>query len=128
LTAKLSAEIEAFEKTMAEAETERRQRETGESPIEDGTSTLSENEVISQPIPNDALTPAPASPMKRKVNLPKALGILLEALDLELEAVSQAGAEAFNKRDFTRAQVILEFTNRLTDFRQSAKQLYDDYS
>jgi hypothetical protein len=128
LTAKLSAEIEAFEKTIAEAETERRQRETGESPIEDGISTLSENEVISQPIPNDALTSAPASPMKRKVNLPKALGILLEALDLELEAVSQAGAEAFNKRDFTRAQVILEFTNRLTDFRQSAKQLYDDYS
>ena len=131
LTAKLSAEIEAFERTMAEAETERLQRDsntTSQSAIEDGTSTLTENEVISQPIPDDALTSSAASPVKKKVNLPNALGILLEALDLELEAVSQAGAEAFNKRDFTRAQVILEFTNRLTDFRQSAKQLYDDYS
>jgi len=63
----------------------------------------------------------------KAVTLPSALQDLLSALELELEAVSQAGAEAFNKREFSRAQAILEFTNRLNEFKQSAKQLYDDY-
>lgn len=61
------------------------------------------------------------------ISLPQALQILMESLDLELEAVSQAGAQAFSDRDFARAQAILEFSSRLSDFRVSAKQLYDDY-
>jgi hypothetical protein len=73
-----------------------------------------------------AVSHKPGTPSK-PVSLPNALQDLLSALELELEAVSQAGAEAFNKREFSRAQAILEFTNRLNDFKQSAKQLYDDY-
>jgi hypothetical protein len=64
-----------------------------------------------------------ASPM----TLPRALQMLLQSVDLELEAVSQAGAQAFNARDLTRTQAILELTNKLSDFRQAAKQLYDEY-
>jgi hypothetical protein len=79
---------------------------------------MKEKEVASQAVSQKTSKP---------VSLPNALQDLLTALELELEAVSQAGAEAFNKREFSRAQAILEFTNRLNEFKTSAKQLYDDY-
>jgi hypothetical protein len=83
---------------------------------------MTEKEVAS-PAVSQQRTAAGGKP----VTLPHALQDLLSALELELEAVSQAGAEAFNKREYSRAQAILEFTNRLNEFKQSAKQLYDDY-
>jgi hypothetical protein len=61
------------------------------------------------------------------LGLPAALQILLQSLDLELEAVSQAGAQAFNARDLARTQAILELTNKLSELRQLAEQLYNDY-
>jgi hypothetical protein len=81
-----------------------------------------------QPVaPQQPASQLVASETSVAIDLPNALQILLNSLDLELEAVAQAGAQAFNNRNFTRAQAILEFSSRLSEFRQTSKQLLDDY-
>jgi hypothetical protein len=90
-----------------------------------GSANMIENEVAPVVVSDKASSVAVHN--SPPISLPQALQIVMDSLDLELEAVSQAGAQAFNDRDFARAQAILEFSSRLSEFRQSAKQLYDDY-
>jgi hypothetical protein len=89
--------------------------------------------VTSSPVtnPNGSNTAAQlqaiAATQEQAVSVPDALGLLLKALDIELDAVAVAGAEAFNQKDLDRAHAILAFTNRLIEFRQLSQRLLDDY-
>ena len=66
---------------------------------------------------------AQAGPM----NLPAALNMLLMSIDKELEVVSKAGADAFNAKDFSRADAALKFSSRLGDYRKISQELLDYY-
>jgi hypothetical protein len=131
-----TSELPANQKVTAEqaiAPPQVDQPSSNEQPLSDtntgspdaGSANMIENDIaplaVSEKASSLALQNSPP------ISLPQALQILMESLDLELEAVSQAGAQAFSDRDFARAQAILEFSSRLSDFRVSAKQLYDDY-
>jgi restriction system protein len=51
------------------------------------------------------------------INVIAAFEILLEEIEAEIEAVSEAGAKAFGNRDFSEAQEALKNAERITDFR-----------
>jgi hypothetical protein len=76
-----------------------------------------------RPAPVATPAPTPAGPM----NLPAALNILLMSIDKELEVVTKAGAEAFNAKEFARADAALKFSARLNDYRNVSQELLDYY-
>jgi hypothetical protein len=78
-----------------------------------------------QPAPMAASAPAPTptGPM----NLPAALNILLMSIDKELEVVAKAGADAFNSKEFARADAALKFSARLNEYRKVSQELLDYY-
>lgn len=94
----------------------------------DGWQRVTHHPVSTLPA-SHTVSPLPAIPatQEQAVSLPDALQLMLAALDLELDAVARAGAEAFNQKDLDRAHAILAFTNRLIEFRQVSQRLLDDY-
>jgi hypothetical protein len=71
--------------------------------------------------------PLPSSPTTGPMNLPAALSILLISIDKELEVVAKAGADAFNAKEFARADAALKFSARLNDYRKVSQELLDYY-
>jgi hypothetical protein len=51
----------------------------------------------------------------------------LMSIDKELEVVAKAGADAFNSKEFARADAALKFSARLNDYRKVSQELLDYY-
>jgi hypothetical protein len=77
--------------------------------------------------PAPMAAPAPVATPTGPMNLPAALNILLMSIDKELEVVAKAGADAFNSKEFARADAALKFSARLSDYRKVSQELLDYY-
>ncbi|MDR3613455.1 MAG: hypothetical protein P4L53_07805 [Candidatus Obscuribacterales bacterium] len=89
--------------------------------------TLQQQQQQQQQRPAPMATPAPVAPPNGPMNLPAALSILLMSIDKELEVVAKAGADAFNSKEFARADAALKFSARLNDYRKVSQELLDYY-
>jgi len=77
--------------------------------------------------PPAVAVPTPSAPPTGPMNLPASLNILLMSIDKELEVVAKAGADAFNAKEFARADAALKFSARLNDYRKVSQELLDYY-
>ncbi len=71
-------------------------------------------------LPASGMVPGP-------MNLPAALGMLITALDRELQVIAKAGSEAFAAGDIARADAAVKFSGRLGEYRKLSQELLDYY-
>lgn len=79
------------------------------------------------PVPSSFITTPQVTENLKPTTFSEVIKMLVAVIDRELEVTSRQGSEAFSRRDLTQAELSLKKSAKLSEFRQVALSLLQEY-